>query len=248
MQREARHADEHRRLQRTDQVELRFRGHRVAGADPVHADIEPVRGARPDLAGRMDADRERHMHEVAFADADAGKGAAPGEQARRSRRRRCADRKQVCRSSRPSARIPRSPGGGTAQNCCMKLCVVEGAQDVLVEDRDGLPHLRIVEPVGVNVVELAAIPGQCLRALEGDALALALDRRDLRARVRQGQGKWRWHGGPQMGRPGREPHVSARRAAGRYPAAAQPSPETAGREAARRSVAGRDDSARRVCA
>ncbi len=80
MQREARHADEDGRLQRLDQPELRLGRHRIAGADPVHADIEPMRGARPDLAGRVNADRERHMHQVALADSDAGKRAAPGQQ------------------------------------------------------------------------------------------------------------------------------------------------------------------------
>src|SRR5262245_66079830 len=79
MQREAAHADEHRRLQRLEQVELGRRGMSIAGADPDHADAEQLRAARPDLPGRMHAERKRDVTEIARADAHAGERPAPGQ-------------------------------------------------------------------------------------------------------------------------------------------------------------------------
>jgi hypothetical protein len=92
-------------------------------------------------------DRERHMHEVALANADAGKRAAPGEKAVGN----------VVGGARIkdwlAGRAARSPefrdlGVWHRAELLHEAGVIEGAQDVLVEDRDGLPHGRIVEPVG----------------------------------------------------------------------------------------------------
>ena len=65
-----------------------------------------------------------------------------------------------------------------------ELVVRPLAERVLVDDRDRLPDLGIVEPVGVDVVELALIPDRLLGALEGEPLAFRLDRGDLVARFR----------------------------------------------------------------
>ena len=113
----------------------------------------------PDLAGRVNADRERHMHEVALADPDARKRAAPCQQ----------PVSDVFGGARIEHRFAgRAAGAPEFRDLGMRhraellheAGVIERAQDVLVEDRNGLPHRRIVEPARIDVVELAAIPGQ----------------------------------------------------------------------------------------
>src|SRR4029450_2125593 len=79
MQRKAAHADEHGGSQRLDQIKLRRRRMSIARADPDHADAEGWRAARPDLPGRMHAERKRDVAEIARADAHAGERAAPGQ-------------------------------------------------------------------------------------------------------------------------------------------------------------------------
>jgi hypothetical protein len=66
--------------------------------------------------------------------------------------------------------------------------VSQFAQCFLVEDRDLPPLGRIVKRVGIDVVELAAIPrdGPCAR--ERLALLLALDLRDVGADLGNGSG------------------------------------------------------------
>ena len=77
MKRKTAHADEYCRLQCLDQFQLRSRWIGIAGADPNHADAEHLGAARPDLAGRMYAERKRDVAKVARTDADAGERAAP---------------------------------------------------------------------------------------------------------------------------------------------------------------------------
>ena len=59
------------------------------------------------------------------------------------------------------------------------------AQDVLVQDRDLRPFLRLIQAVGIDAVQPGGIPFRPLRALEGRALAPALDRPDIVSRRRQ---------------------------------------------------------------
>jgi len=77
MKRKTAHADEYRRPQRLDQLELRNRRIRIARADPNHPDAEHFGAACPDLAGRMDAERKGDVAKVAGPNADARERAAP---------------------------------------------------------------------------------------------------------------------------------------------------------------------------
>src|SRR5262245_2239897 len=164
----------------------------IASADPDHADVEELRAARPDLPGRMDAERKRDVAEIAGADALAGERAAPGQ----------LGEAQVVARARIEYRLPgraaRAPifrdlGAGNRAERRQELGVSELAQGVLVQDGDLPPLEGIVERIGVDVVELAAIPWDGLRARERCTLALALDLRDVGTGL--GQRERQRHGG-----------------------------------------------------
>jgi hypothetical protein len=180
MQRKAAHADEHRRLQRLDQLELRRRGMGVAGADPDHAHVEQLSAPRPDLSGRMDPEREREVAEIAGAYPHARERSTPGQlgEAQVIARTRIEHRLSGRAAGAPVFRDLRA---GSRAKCRQKLGVGQLAQRVLVKDRDFPPLGGIVERVRIDVVELAAIPRDALRARECFLLLLALDLCDVGA-------------------------------------------------------------------
>src|ERR1044072_976844 len=80
-------------------------------------------------------------------------------------------------------------GRARAAELAQELVMVELAQALLVQDGDLAPLRGVIEPVGVDVVELAAIPGDLLGARKGDALALTLDGADFLTRFGEWQRK-----------------------------------------------------------
>src|SRR4029077_14921352 len=68
-----------------------------------------------------------------------------------------------------------------------ELRVVELPQRLLVENRNPAPVLGGVEFRGIDMVELAAVPGDLLCPFECDPLSLALDFPDVVTRFRQRQ-------------------------------------------------------------
>ena len=53
--------------------------------------------------------------------------------------------------------------------------MVELAQNILGEDGDLAPDIRVIQLAGIDVIELSLVPSGRLGALEGDPFALALN-------------------------------------------------------------------------
>ena len=141
-------------LQAADQFELQRRRRCGSGARPVDGNAAGGGGASQHLADRMNAERERQVR----APAAAAAGAVVD--ARKSGHRR--DNVVVAAriEQRCTGRTAGPPEFGDAVVGCqaerfVKLPIVELAQRLLVQDRNFAPFVRIVEPIRIDVIELA---------------------------------------------------------------------------------------------
>ena len=186
VKREAAHADQYRRAQRLDELELRGRRIGIAGADPDHADAEHLRTSRPNLTRRVDAERKRDVAKIAAADADTWERAPP----------RQFPVPQIVSGAwikhRLAGRAARAPIfrdliARDGAERFEQLGVREFPQRVLVEDRNLSPLGGIVERVGIDAAELVAIPRHGFGQRERLLFSLALNLSDVSPRV----GQWK---------------------------------------------------------
>ena len=114
------------------------------------------------------------MAEVAGTDAHAGEGPAPCQfgVANVFCRPGIKDRLAGGAAGTP---ILRNLGGFDGAQFVAQLRVVERTQRVFVQNGDALPDVFLIEPVDVDVVELALIPACPLRKRERMTLAFALN-------------------------------------------------------------------------
>ena len=66
----------------------------------------------------------------------------------------------------------------------VEVAVGQGAQHVLVEDRDLLPLRRVVEPLGIDMIELTLVERRAARLGERVEFSLPLNGLDLGATFR----------------------------------------------------------------
>src|SRR5205814_8100951 len=174
MQAVARHADPDGRLEMVDQLELRL-GRRVgARAAPDGADPQVDRRARIEMRDRVYAQGKRDVRAVVRSRADQRPGALEDQ--------------HVVPHVLRRARIEQRPPGGAARapvldHASARLdaeLVVEALRrdlpEVLLgEDRYLSPDLGIVEPLQVDLRHPFPEERPAYRALDGNALARALD-------------------------------------------------------------------------
>ena len=178
----ARHPHPDRRPERQDQVELDLGRRAGAGAGPDHADAALVGGPGPKLACRMDAERKRHVAQVAVPGAGDRPAAAELEIAVF----------HVGMGARVKERHAGRPAGAPVfgdlaarrdAELLPEIFDADLAQDFLVDDRDFGPFLRIVEPAGVDTVEPAPVVLRALGVLDGERFSGPLDVRDFAAAI-----------------------------------------------------------------
>ena len=206
MQAVAAHAHPDGGLESLDQFELQNRRRGRPRARPVDGNAARACGPRQHLADGVNAKRKRHMRAAA----------APAARAIVNARKADHGGFDIVKAARieqrGAGRAARAPIFGNAvigrqAEVLVEFLVVELAQSVLVEQRNFAPLVRIVEPLGIHVVEFALIERRAACLRERPPLALGLKALDGGARFRKVEKRRHLQSLPRTSRPahGQEP-------------------------------------------
>ena len=187
LERITRHAGDRRGAKRLDQLDLQRGRRAVAGSAGHHSGAQLLRGAGIAQADRVDAERKTYMDEVPRPAARRRLQASEPFHRVAHVGRRAGIEQGLSGDAAGTPVFHRRVAPGDAE-ILVKTFRRQAAQLVLGEDRDTVPFLGIVEPVGVDAVETAREEARQFRALDGDRQALPPDRLDFLARARQRQG------------------------------------------------------------